>query len=77
MMEKVQLILQLLQPYTFIPISTVIREMRVALCYVTSQCGRKNIFREIKKKKNAHKKLKKPPKKVAYLWQLGLYSLQP
>ena len=30
-MEKVQLILQLLHPYTFIPTSTVIREMRVAL----------------------------------------------
>ena len=29
MMEKVQLILQLLHPYTFIPTSTVIREMRV------------------------------------------------
>ena len=28
-MEKVQLILQLLHPYTFIPTSTVIREMRV------------------------------------------------
>ena len=31
MMEKVQLILQLLHPYTFIPTSTVIREMRVTL----------------------------------------------
>ena len=30
-MEKVQLILQLLHPYTFIPTSTVIREMRVNL----------------------------------------------
>ena len=30
-MEKVQLILQLLHPYMFIPNSTVIREMRVAL----------------------------------------------
>ena len=29
LIEKVQLILQLLHPYTFIPISTVIREMRV------------------------------------------------
>jgi Mn-dependent DtxR family transcriptional regulator len=29
-MEKVQLILQLLHPYTFIPTSTVIREMRVS-----------------------------------------------
>jgi hypothetical protein len=25
------------------------------------------------KKKIAHKKLKKPPQKVAYLWQLGLF----
>ena len=30
-MEKVQLVLQLLHPYTFIPTSTVIREMRVPL----------------------------------------------
>ena len=29
-MEKVQLILQLLHPYTFIPTSIVIREMRVS-----------------------------------------------
>ena len=28
-------------------------------------------FLEKKKKKFAHKKLKKPPQKVAYLWQLG------
>ena len=30
-MEKVHLILQLLHPYTFIPTSTVIREMRVPM----------------------------------------------
>ena len=29
------------------------------------------------KKKFAHKKLKKPPQKVAYLWQLGGFFLQP
>jgi hypothetical protein len=32
---------------------------------------RKNIFREIQSFFFAHKKLKKPPQKVAYLWQLG------
>ena len=37
-MEKVQLILQLLHPYTFIPTSTVIREMRVL-----EKCGAKGI----------------------------------
>ena len=40
LIEKVQLILQLLHPYTFIPISTVIREMRVlimkVICYPSS-----------------------------------------
>ena len=36
--EKVQLILQLLYPYTFIPTSTVIREMRVKwLCLSEKQ----------------------------------------
>ena len=43
----------------------------LALYYVTFQCGPRNIFRKIKKKIFAHKKLKKTPQKVAYLWQLG------
>jgi hypothetical protein len=39
---------------------------------------RKNIFSKIKKKCFANKKLKKPPQKVAYLWQLGsFFSLRP
>ena len=36
-MEKVQLILQHLHPYTFIPTSTVIREMRVLSCSALSR----------------------------------------
>ena len=39
------------------------------LYYVTFQCGRKNIFRKILRIYFAHKKLKKAPQKVAYLWQ--------
>ena len=39
-MEKVQLILQILHPYMFIPTSTVIREMRV----VCLQCQNKIQF---------------------------------
>jgi hypothetical protein len=40
---------------------------------VTFQCERKNIFRKISKISFTHKKLKKPPKKVAYLWQFGFF----
>jgi hypothetical protein len=36
----------------------------LALYYVTFQCRRYNILK---------KKLKKPPQKVAYLWQLGVF----
>ena len=43
----------------------------LALYYVTFLCGHKYIFRKISKRKFVHKKLKKPPQKVAYLWQLG------
>ena len=43
--------------------------------YVTFQCGRKNIFRKILNIFFAHKKLKKTPQKVAYLWQLGVCFL--
>ena len=41
----------------------------------TFQCGRKNIFKNIFFNIFAHKKLKKPPQKVAYLWQLGGFFL--
>ncbi len=41
----------------------------------TFQCGRKNIFKNIFFNFFAHKKLKKPPQKVAYLWQLGVFFL--
>ena len=54
----------------------VIIFLHFSLLYVTFQCGRKKsldfflIF-------FAHKKLKKPSQKVAYLWQLGvLFSLR-
>ena len=50
----------------------------LAICYVTFQCRCKNIFGKILKNFFAHKKLNKPPQKVAYLWQLGVvFSLQP
>ena len=39
----------------------------LALYYVTFLCGHKYIFRKISKRKFVHKKLKKPPQKVAYL----------
>ena len=45
----------------------------LALYYVTFQYGRKTFLDFF----FAHKKLKKPPQKVAYLWQLGVLSLQP
>ena len=44
------------------------------LCYVTFQRGCENV---LKKKWNvvfAHKNLKKPPQKVAYLWQLSSWE---
>ena len=37
-MEKVQLVLRLLHPYTFIPTSTVIREMRVHGIELEDRC---------------------------------------
>ena len=45
----------------------------LALYNVTFQCGCKNIFRNFLKISFAHKKLKKPPEKVAYLWQLEFF----
>ena len=42
----------------------------------TFQCGRKNIFKNIFLNFFAHKKLKKPPQKVAYLWQF-FFSAAP
>jgi hypothetical protein len=47
----------------------------LALYYVTFQCRRKNIFRKILNIFFAHKKLKKPPQKAAYLWQFGFFFL--
>ena len=47
----------------------------LALYNVTFHCRRKNIFRKCLKISFAHKKLKKPPEKVAYLWQLGVFIL--
>jgi hypothetical protein len=50
--EKVQLILQLLHPYTFIPTSTVIREIKVsktkkALGYITLPVAMVNVNVEV------------------------------
>ena len=39
------------------------------LNYVTFQSGRKNIIKKNLDYTFAHKNLKKPPQKVAYLWQ--------
>ena len=47
----------------------------LALYYVTFQCRRKNVFRKILEFFFALKKLKKPPKKVEYIWQLGFFFL--
>ena len=47
----------------------------LALYNVIFQCKHKNIFRKFLKISFAHKKLKKPPEKVAYLWQLGGFFL--
>ena len=47
----------------------------LALYNVTFQCGCKNIFRNFLKISFAHKKLKKPPEEVAYLWQLRVFFL--
>ena len=46
----------------------------LALYYVTFQCRHYNIFKFFKIF-FALKKLKKPPQKVAYLWQLGIFFL--
>jgi flagellar biosynthesis protein FlhB len=54
--------------YNYFPINFLI--LLLAIYDLNFQCGRKISF--------AHKKLKKPLEKVAYLWQLGrFFSLQP
>ena len=50
-MEKVQLILQLFHPYTFIPTSTVIREMRVNKDYIIFSYFRNFVTKTDEKRK--------------------------
>jgi amino acid transporter len=46
----------------------------IVLSFILCNSGCWNFFRKLKKK-NAHKKLKKPPSKIAYLWQFGVFFL--